>query len=38
MAAKVLGIDYKYYSPKYVYILKETANNDTKELSLHFGI
>jgi hypothetical protein len=37
MAAEVLGIDYKYYSPEYVYTLKETAHNYAKELSPHFG-
>jgi hypothetical protein len=33
----VLGIDYKKENAEYSYRLKETAHNNAKELSPHFG-
>jgi hypothetical protein len=35
--AEVTGVDYKRDNLEYVYGLKETAHNDAKELSPHFG-
>jgi hypothetical protein len=37
MAAEALGIDFSNSSAKYVYRLKDTTHNNTKELSPHFG-
>ena len=37
-AAEALGVDYKGDNLEYTYRLKETAYNDAKELSPHFGI
>ena len=38
MAAEVLGINYKYYSPEYVHTFEETPHNDAKSwahISVH---